>query len=303
MLARQHSSAWEVFAPAKLNLYLEVLGRRRDAYHELLTLMAPVRIFDRLRWTPGASYCFECHPAGERAAVDAMSTAVENLVVRAVQRLAKAARIEPYGRFELWKTIPVGAGLGGGSSDAAAALVAANAAWGLGYSRARLASIAAELGSDVPFFLYGGPAICSGRGETVQPVRGLPRLDVVVVQPPEQASTAVVFGQLNATAVESGRVQQSQKTLSALIAALRCGRLAKASAAMTNSLQASAARFVDSIQRVLDAFARCDIDGCFLTGSGSACVAVCRSAQHARHVAGEIRNWTLGKVWATSTCH
>ena len=118
----------------------------------------------------------------------------DNLVVRAVELVRRRAGVRRGAKLLLVKRIPAAAGLGGGSSDAAAALVAANEGWRLGRSRDELADWAAELGSDVPFFLAGGPAICRGRGERVEPVAGLGALDFVVVRPPEGLSTAAVYG-------------------------------------------------------------------------------------------------------------
>jgi 4-diphosphocytidyl-2-C-methyl-D-erythritol kinase len=182
MLARSSGSAWEVLAPAKLNLYLEVLGRRADGFHELDTLMTPVRIFDRLYWEPAPSdqpsqFSIEYDPSTATEIQTAAPADGANLAWRAFALLAKSAGIEPTGRVTLVKRIPVQAGMGGASADAAAALVLGNAAWGLNYARRRLAELAAELGSDVPFFLAGGPAICRGRGELVAAINRLPRLN------------------------------------------------------------------------------------------------------------------------------
>ncbi|MEQ8836838.1 MAG: hypothetical protein RID07_08545, partial [Lacipirellulaceae bacterium] len=175
---------WTALAPAKLNLSLEVLGKRDDGFHELETLMVPVRLFDTLSWTTTASkesspFSFRLtNPTSGDTPADQT-----NLVVRAVELLAKEAGTAPQGVFTLTKRIPTQAGMGGGSSDAAAALMLANRAWGLNYPNQRLARLAAKLGSDVPFFLAGGPAVCQGRGERTQAVRGLQKLHFVVVKP------------------------------------------------------------------------------------------------------------------------
>ena len=164
--------ALTVRAPAKLNLTLGVVGRRDDGYHELESLVVAIDLFDELVLSrePRSKLCFECDaadvPADDR-----------NLVVQAIHELVgMAGGTEKTGadrlglRVRLAKRIPVGAGLGGGSSDAAAALVAVNRFAGLGLPRERLAECAARLGSDVPFFLHPPAALMSGRGERIVPV-------------------------------------------------------------------------------------------------------------------------------------
>jgi 4-diphosphocytidyl-2-C-methyl-D-erythritol kinase len=301
MFPHKIGSAWEVHAPAKLNLYLDVLGSRADGFHELETLLVPVRIYDQLLWkaspsaTSGASLrirSFLQRGASETAPIDA---GANNLVCRAAGRLAQASGIEPRGTFDLYKRIPVQAGLGGGSSDAAAALVLANAAWGIGYSLRRLAELAEEVGSDVPFFMSGGAAVCRGRGERVQPVAGLPPMHFVVVKPPASLSTAAVFG-------EWRHIAASRGGLAMLIELLRGGALAQAGRRMVNRLEAAAASLSPWIERILGELAKQSLCGRLMTGSGSACFGVARSARHARRVAKLLSGKDLGGVFATSSC-
>ena len=301
MFPHKIGSAWEVYAPAKLNLYLDVLGSRTDGFHELETLLVPVRIYDQLRWsdfpgaTSGASLRICNLPQEVSPASPPMDAGAENLVWRAAERLAQAAGIEPRGTFELYKRIPVQAGLGGGSSDAAAALVLANAAWGIGYSRQRLAELAADVGCDVPFFLSGGAAVCRGRGELVEKVAGLPRLHFVVVKPPVNLSTAEVFGQWKANSVAMGG-------LTTLIELLRGGALAQAARWMVNRLEEAAATLSPWIERVRFELAKQSFCGRLMTGSGSACFGVVRSAWQARRVARLLSGKDLGSVFATTSC-
>src|SRR5688500_12912001 len=148
MYPRKMGTAWEIFAPAKLNLYLDVLGRRNDGFHELETLMAPIRLYDHLRWEPRDSAGSSAFSLGYHSTTSTQFQAVapadtSNLVWRAIDLLAKSAGVNPTGQVTLTKRIPAQAGLGGGSSDAAAALLLANAAWGLGYSQNQLSGLAA----------------------------------------------------------------------------------------------------------------------------------------------------------------
>ena len=179
---RIHRSAVDLViqAPAKLNLFFEVLAKRTDGYHEIETLMCPIDLFDTLHFQedPNGQLELRCRrvfgAGGPRGrGLHEVPDGPENLVLRAVDLVRRRAGVRRGARLLLVKRIPAAAGLGGGSSDAAAALVAANVGWQLGRSRDELAHWAAELGSDVPFFLVGGPAVCRGRGERVTPVAGL----------------------------------------------------------------------------------------------------------------------------------
>ena len=301
MFPHKIGSAWEVHAPAKLNLYLDVLGSRTDGFHELETLLVPVRIYDQLFWSPSpgatAGTSLRIHSLLQRGSPESASVdaGADNLVCRAADRLAKAAGIEPQGTFDLYKRIPAQAGLGGGSSDAAAALVLANTAWGIGYPRERLAELAADVGSDVPFFLSDGAAVCRGRGERVQQVLGLPRLHFVVVKPPASLSTSAVFGAWKASGAPPGGV-------ATLIESLRGGALAEAGRRMVNRLETAAAALSPWIERILGELAKQSLNGHLMTGSGSACFGLARSAYHARKVARLLSGRELGSVFATSSC-
>jgi 4-diphosphocytidyl-2-C-methyl-D-erythritol kinase len=307
MYPRKAGSAWEIYAPAKLNLYLEVLGRREDGFHELETLMAPIRLYDRLQWRPNPGNVpteFSlCYDSTTKAAIQAAAPADgQNLVWQAVELLARTAGLAPTGQIILTKRIPVQAGLGGGSSDAAAALLLANAAWGLDYPRSRLSDLAAELGSDVPFFLAGSSAICGGRGELVQPLRQMPRLDVVVVAPPQGVSTGDAFRLLNAKPVVAAAVQDSHRHLIRLLSSLSRRGSSAAARWMVNGLQPAAAQLCPWIDRLGIAFASTSCQAHLLTGSGSAYFGVMRSARHARRAAALLSSTNLGTVFATATC-
>ncbi|MFN3629461.1 MAG: 4-(cytidine 5'-diphospho)-2-C-methyl-D-erythritol kinase, partial [Casimicrobiaceae bacterium] len=176
-------------APAKLNFFLHVTGRRPDGYHLLESVFVPVSLADtvelvttRADEAPGITLCGA--PPG--------LTAENELGCRAARALAAYAGIRAGARIRLIKRIPSGAGLGGGSSDAAAVLIGLNRLWGLGLSRRELARLALPLGADIPFFLGEGPAFVTGIGETVRPVT-LPARDVVIAHPGVAAETAAVF--------------------------------------------------------------------------------------------------------------
>jgi 4-diphosphocytidyl-2-C-methyl-D-erythritol kinase len=166
----------EAFAPAKINLTLRVLGKREDGFHEIETLIVPLGLADRLTIEEAEEWSFSCDdptvPGDER-----------NLVVRAARLFFAETGVKGNARVRLMKTIPHGAGLGGGSSDAAATLRMLDQFYGTGLARERLMRMAAELGSDVPVFIAGGAAWCRGRGEIVEPADFAQRLPVLLLKP------------------------------------------------------------------------------------------------------------------------
>ncbi len=311
MNLRREDLTRTVQAPAKLNLYLEVLGRRDDGFHELETLMVPVRIWDSLSITP--------IPPNERARGpiefsvrtgmplrNAPSQSAdlplvdENIVVRALELLRERSGCRAGARVELVKRIPISAGLGGGSSDAAAALRLGNRVWQLGWKRNQLAELSAELGSDVSFFLYDRAAICRGRGERVEPLPAMSRLHIVIVKPPAGISTSEVYRVHSArtTAAEPAKDDHMQDLLS-IMSSGRWGELRRW---MTNRLQTAAAEISPWVNEARELFARLDCLGHQLSGSGSAYFGICRHAQHARRLAGILRSLGLGLVYTTSSC-
>jgi 4-diphosphocytidyl-2-C-methyl-D-erythritol kinase len=149
-------------APAKINLVLEVLGKRSDGYHEIKSIMQAVSLFDVISFEKSDRLEISCN-------VSALQSA-DNLVVKAADALREKTGHDEGARIRLEKTIPLDSGLGGGSSNAAAALAGLNKLWSLGLSRNELAEIAADIGSDVPFFIYGGTCLAEGRGEKLTPL-------------------------------------------------------------------------------------------------------------------------------------
>ncbi len=209
--------------PAKLNLFFEVLGKRADGYHEIETLMCPISLCDTLHFqgASGENVDLECSwgmASQGGSGFEGVPRDSTNLVLRAVETIRRRTGTTQGAKLRLIKRIPTAAGLGGGSSDAAAALVAASIGWKLDLPLSELAALAAELGSDVPFFLHDGPAVCRGRGEQIEPVDGLGLLNFVVVRPPEGLATAAVYGACSPP--------DSPMPVQPLVDALRQGNLA-----------------------------------------------------------------------------
>jgi 4-diphosphocytidyl-2-C-methyl-D-erythritol kinase len=179
----------QVLAPAKINLSLKILGRRNDGFHELDTLIAPISLYDEIRIDkrrPGKGIEFRCDdpsvPQGD-----------DNLAVRAAKAFFATTKIESAVSIELKKKIPQGAGLGGGSSDAASALLALNDLFETKLSREALAEMAEPLGSDVPFFLFQSAAVCKGHGEMVTPVKLQRQFSILLMKPAFAVSTAWAY--------------------------------------------------------------------------------------------------------------
>lgn len=196
---RKRTVTVSVRCPAKVNLHLEVLGRRADGYHELLTVFAAVGLWDELEIAPADELTLAVEPAG------AAPLGQDNLVLRAATALARRCGITAGAHIALRKCIPAAAGLGGGSSDAAAALAGLDRLWQCGAGDTSLHELAAELGADVAFFLVGGIALGSGLGERLKPLADLPPWWLVLLPGGEPVPTAAVYRLLVAGPVDSTR--------------------------------------------------------------------------------------------------
>jgi 4-diphosphocytidyl-2-C-methyl-D-erythritol kinase len=287
------------FAPAKINLYLHVTGKRADGYHEIDSLVAFADIGDRLFAAPAARLSLAL--GGPEAATLA-GLGEDNLVLRAARRLAAAAGIAAGAALRLEKNLPVAAGLGGGSSDAAAALRALSALWQL--PEAAAAAAGAGLGADLPVCLYGRPAWVSGIGEHIAPAPGLPRAGIVLANPRIALPTAAVFGALGFS--RDPELVEGARGVERRGACGTAGRfapmpqdargLAAALASCHNDLSAAAIGLVPEIGAVL---ARLEaLPGALLarmSGSGASCFALfadrAAAARSARTLAAAMPGW------------
>jgi 4-diphosphocytidyl-2-C-methyl-D-erythritol kinase len=300
MHVHRSTSGLEIFAPAKLNLFLEVLGKRADGFHEIETLMVPVGWYDTLTFTPNpvgriSLACQRTLPAGSRShEAEELPSGDDNLVLRAVHLLRERCGTKLGADLRLFKRIPLAAGLAGGSSDAAAALAVANVGWNLDWPRKALSTLAAELGSDVPFFLAGGPAVCRGRGEQIEPVTGVGGLHFVVVRPPEGLATPAVY--------RACRPATEPRRVGPLLAALGSGDLGQAGRLLYNGLQPAAEGLSRWIGRLKDEFARLGCLGHQMSGSGTSYFALCQHARQAQRIAARLRSRGVGQVCAVAGC-
>ena len=189
-----------VNAYAKVNLTLEVLGRRPDGYHEIASVMQTVGLHDVVELTPADDVTLECDRPGLETP--------DNLALKAAAGLRAEAGVRTGVHIKLRKAIPASAGLGGGSSDAAATLVGLNRLWGLGMSAGDLTPLATALGSDVPFFLRGGTAMVQGRGERVRPLPGINLEWMLIVTPAIEVpnKTATLYSALPRSGYTAGHL-------------------------------------------------------------------------------------------------
>ena len=179
---------------AKINLTLRVLGKRGDGFHELFTVFQTVSLHDTLHFAESAEMELTCDDPG-------LPVDERNLIVRAAEAIRGKFGVKGGAAIHLEKRIPAPGGLGGGSSNAAVALVGLNRLWELDLPLYELHSIAEELGSDVPFFLYGGTAMGTGRGERIVPIDDIQAANMLIITPPVAVATAEAFFGLNAPAL------------------------------------------------------------------------------------------------------
>lgn len=298
-MVSRRSGPWFVsLAPAKLNLFFEICARRADGYHEILSCVCPIGWYDTIWFRPadGDGLRFSCRwihclppefPPGD------LPSGGDNLVYKALELLREYTSCTQGAECILIKSIPSGSGLGGASSDAAAVLRLANWAWGLGLTGEQLSQLAATLGSDVPFFFADGLALCQGRGEVVRPLGTFP-LHLVVVRPPAALSTAEMYRIVS--------VPAEPREIEPFLHSLQAGRVDQLGRLVFNRFQPLAKGLCPWIARLEDEFSRLDVLGHAMSGSGTAYFGLCRSATHARRIAGYLRTRGVGLVWAGQSC-
>jgi 4-diphosphocytidyl-2-C-methyl-D-erythritol kinase len=273
MLSERCADAVVVWAPAKVNLFLEVLAKRADGYHEINTLMVTVSLYDTLEFKEEASGDIRLHSDHPN-----LSTGPDNLVCRAAELLRQRCGVRRGARIGLTKRIPLAAGLAGGSSDAAATLAGLNRLWGLGLADGELAALGADLGSDVPFFFSAPAAWCTGRGEQVTAVHLGRPLDVVLACPPAGLSTADVYRNVT--------VPERPETGADLLAAVAAGDVQAAGRRLHNRLQAAAEGLCPDVAHLRGRLAALGPAGQLMSGSGTSVFALCRDRAEALRVAG-----------------
>ncbi len=288
-----------VWTPAKLNIRLKVVGRRPDGYHDLVSLMVPIGIFDTLDFSPGSpGVSLTCEGTG-------VPENEENLVFRAA--LAFYARIgeEPALSISLRKEIPVAAGLGGGSSDAAATLMTLNRMHGALLSGDEMAELAVDLGADVPFFLHNRPSVATGIGECLEPINHWPLFWYVVVTPPLTISTPWVYDRLEMNATpspaDSGRqdiqrLKLTNREYGTILTSLKKDR-PDIRSLLENDLETVTAVHYPVIETLKKLLMESGAEGALMSGSGPSVFGVFRSEEEARKAEGIVSRRADGKVF------
>lgn len=272
-------------APAKVNLGLEVVRKRRDGYHEIRTLFQAVSLADRIRLrrrrrgialdSPGISGKMKDNLAWRAAALF-------------FERTGAAGGLQ----VDLDKRIPVGGGLGGGSSDAAAVLLGASRLFGLKPQGDDLAAWAGELGSDVPFFLAGGAAVGSGRGERIEPLRGgVPPGGVLLYAPPFSSSTAAVYADHRRR-----RLTGTGERLTLLVRTWRRASAAGIGRGLFNDLESTVFRRHPELAEAKELLLKHGAAGAQVSGSGSCLFGIYATPRQATRAAGALRRRLPGKL-------
>lgn len=277
----------ETTSRAKINLFLHVGRRRDDGFHELETVFQEIDLADTVSVEQASRTSIECDDP-------AIPTDASNLAWQAWSALADRFAIPPV-RITIAKRIPAGGGLAGGSSNAAAVLNALAEMYALPVSRADLAAVALDLGSDVPFFLEGGTAYATGRGEQLQPLAGAIDVPILLVLPGEPVSTPRAFAMLAEDREATGTaplefigVDQTRRLT---------GSVTKMVAATRNDLEASATKIAPSIARAVDDLRAAGAVAVRMSGSGSTVWAVFEDVRAlARAEGGLERRWETRRV-------
>jgi len=277
-------------ARAKINWTLDVLGKRPDGYHELDMLLQSVTLQDTLTIEPAAEMTLEA-TGWPRIRVDE-----RNLVLRAAQALTQATGVKLGARMWLEKRIPMGAGMGGGSADAAAALLGLNKLWDLRLNNDELERIGLSIGADVPFCVRGGLQRAGGVGEKLRPIEASRMLFLVAVQPCRGLSTKDVFTALRTETIDPTHRPDNDGAM----AALQTGDLRALAPAMGNVLEPVAAALRPEIQECVAHIAATGAIRAQMTGSGSAVFGVYATARDARAALGALRS-VYRNIWGMRT--
>jgi len=289
LIVHRTSEQVHVRCPAKVNLFLKVLGKRSDGYHEIQTVMQTVTLFDELKVlkkTSGVSLlCW-----GE----DVKESPENNLVFKAANLFLNRVHIRGGVRLELKKNIPIAAGLGGGSSDAACCLLALNELFGRSLPIGELKSLATQLGSDVPFFIEGGAALCTGRGEIVKLLRPAPQFGGILLVPKTSLKTTDMYASLKPEDFHDPDLEPTLR-------AIESGDLSRLSSALFNSFQRVALQKVPELVDLKSRLERVGSLAVVLSGSGPTLLGIFPGASEAEAALSRLTHEELAKTRFAST--
>ncbi|MFO0794108.1 MAG: 4-(cytidine 5'-diphospho)-2-C-methyl-D-erythritol kinase [Candidatus Brocadiaceae bacterium] len=280
----------KVAAPAKINLYLEILGKRPDGYHEIETVMQAVSLYDYISIENHNKDAIEFTCSNPK-----LTTGEDNLVVKATRLFQKESNIFRGVKIHLDKNVPIGAGLGGGSSNAVATLLGLNKLWQVGYDENRLISLAGKLGSDTPFFVRGNTAMCKGRGEIITPYFSNVTYNFIIVYPRFEISTATVYKNFTIS------LTKNLKDVRLFLQSFDSGSPEKMGQCLFNRLEDVVFEIypdIEKLKRILEGFGFC---GVLLSGSGSALYGLCRGRDNAKEIEQKIKQLNVGDVFMVTS--
>ncbi|WP_327683366.1 4-(cytidine 5'-diphospho)-2-C-methyl-D-erythritol kinase [Streptomyces sp. NBC_00467] len=273
-----------VRVPAKVNVQLAVGGARADGFHDLANVFLAVSLYDEVTVSPAAELTVTCEgPDAGQVPLDRT-----NLAARAAELLAARHGLSPDVHIHIAKDIPVAGGMAGGSADGAGALLACDALWGLGSSRAELLAICAELGSDVPFSLVGGAALGTGRGEQLTELTVGGAFHWVFAVADGGLSTPAVYGEFDR--LHEGVPVPAPEASGALLEALRTGDASALAAALSNDLQPAALSLRPSLRTTLDTGLAAGALAALVSGSGPTTAFLVKDEDTAESVAQALRS-------------
>ncbi|MFT4158030.1 MAG: 4-(cytidine 5'-diphospho)-2-C-methyl-D-erythritol kinase [Microbacterium sp.] len=283
--------AVHVRAPGKINVYLGVGGRHDDGYHALATVFQAVSLYEDVIVRPASDFSITVSGVDDPSTVPLGD---RNLAMRAAKLLAAATDFDEGVALEIRKSVPVAGGMGGGSADAAATLVACDALWGTGLTQGRLHELAARLGADVPFALHGGTAVGTGRGDRLNPALAHGRFDWVLVTSEHGLSTPVVYARLDELRADEGALADdpplSLDVPVPLLQALRSGDAEELAGSLFNDLQAAAIDVRPELDDVIQLGVAAGALQGVVSGSGPTVALLCDGAEGAREVQASLRD-------------
>ena len=271
----------KLLAPAKINLTLEVLAKRSDGFHQILSVIQTISLGDSFSFQPGKEIVIKCD--------NKTWCAQQSLVTRAAALLKQEAGYSGGALIEVSKKIPLSSGLGGDSSDAAAVLSGLNRLWDLNISQGGLTEMASQLGSDVPFFLFGGTALLRGRGEIVSPLPSLKKMWLVLLMPPVKRlnnKTAQLYKSLNAGHYTDGRMTEELVELLA-----RDGQITPDN--LYNVFENIAYKSFRGLDEYRQRFTRAGAESVHLAGSGPALFTMVKEKARAKNIYTELKGQGL----------
>lgn len=295
-------TGFQVLAPAKVNLTLAVLGTRPNGYHDIRSVVVPVALFDTVRFeeTDGVVETVVNGADARRGANACFVISDRNLATRAALLMKELAGCSVGVRLHLTKRIPVGGGLGGGSSDAAAVLVGLNEMWDVGLSREAMVKFGAQLGCDVPALVQGGAVLAEGLGELITPldVSGSEGGDgwwLVVVNPGVNVSTRDIYSRY------SSPLTSCQIPDTTMVSALENGDVDAAARGLFNDLQRVVFKKYPLVEMIVESLKREGAIGALLSGSGASAFGLARSEEHARRIAEGVNREFGSSLWTEVT--